>query len=232
MQSWASRAKAVPLYENEANDKAASKAFERLNAYLLDPIFRGAYAPWWLAEQGADAPDIKNGDMEIISSPCDFHGLNVYHGVFVEAAENTLGYNIHPFPKGYPHLALKWLKPVPQAVYWVCRYMKEVYGVEKTYITESGCACEDEVRKDGRILDLDRIEWLRNHFRQAHRAVSEGLGLSGYFVWSLMDNFEWAEGYIKRFGIVHVNYETQARTIKESGKWLSEFIREQCGHGH
>jgi beta-glucosidase len=219
----------VPMIESTENDLAAQKAYERMNAYLLDPICRGAYAPWWLEEQGADAPVVQPGDMEVISSLCDFHGINVYSGIFVEAANNAVGYQIIPFPTGYPHLALNWLKPVPQALYWACRYTKEAYAVQKFHITESGCACDDVLTPEGRVLDLDRLEWIRNHLRQAHRAVSEGLGLAGYFVWSLLDNLEWAEGYYKRFGIVHVDFETQVRVVKESAKWYRQVIREQSG---
>ena len=219
----------VPVSESPANDAAAQKAFEHMNSYLVDPIFRGAYASWWLAEQGADVPDIQDGDMQVISSPCDFHGINAYSGIFVEAADNAVGYKALKFPKGYTKLDLHWLKPVPQVLYWACRHLKGAYGVDKTYISENGCACDDELDADGRVVDLDRLEWLRNHLRQAQRATAEGLGLSGYFLWSLMDNFEWAEGYLKRFGIVHIDYATQARVLKESGKWYQGVIREQTG---
>lgn len=215
----------VPVAETPANLEAASKAFVRMNGYLTEPIFRGAYAPWWLEEQGAAAPVVREGDMALISSPCDFHGLNIYSGQFVEASGTAPGYRLLPFPKGYPKLALDWLKPVPQAIYWGCRHMQEIYGTPKFYISESGCACEDERDGEGRIIDLDRLSWLRSHFQEAHRAVSEGLGLEGYFVWSLLDNFEWAEGYSKRFGIIHVDYATQERTPKESARWYSEVIR-------
>ncbi len=217
----------VPVRESPANDMAAQKAFVHLNGYLADPIFRGAYSDWWLAEQGANAPDIQDGDMQVISSPCDFHGINAYSGFFVEAADNALGYKRLAFPKGYPKLALNWLKPVPQVLYWACRHLKDAYGVQKTYISESGCACEDERNAEGRVVDLDRLEWLRNHLRQAQRATAEGLGLSGYFLWSLMDNFEWSEGYFKRFGIVYIDYETQERVLKESALWYQAVIQEQ-----
>jgi beta-glucosidase len=215
----------VPVAETPAHEEAAQKAFVRIGGYLNDPIFKGAYAPWWLEEQGADAPIIRDGDMKLISSPTDFLGINVYSGFFVEPADDALGYRLLKFPKGYPRLALDWLKPVPQALYWAVRYYREAYGVTKTYISETGCACEDEKDETGRIIDLDRVQWIRSHVKEAHRAVREGLGLSGFFQWSLMDNFEWAEGYFKRFGIVHVDYETQERTPKESAYLYREIIR-------
>lgn len=215
----------VPLLDTPAHAAAAQKAFVRIEAYLADPIFKGAYAPWWLEEQGADAPEIRPGDMELISSPTDFLGVNVYSGYFVEPSQDALGYRFLPFPKGYPRMALDWLKPVPQALYWCVRHYREAYGVGKTYISETGCACDDEMNAEGRIVDLDRIQWLRSHVQEAQRAVREGLGLAGYFQWSLMDNFEWAEGYLKRFGIVHVDYDTQVRTPKESAYVYREIIR-------
>ncbi|MDB5050980.1 MAG: beta-galactosidase [Fibrobacteres bacterium] len=215
----------VPLAETPAHLDAARKAFIRIGANLNEPIFKGAYAPWWLEEQGADAPDIRDGDMEIISSPTDFLGINVYSGVFVEPSEDPAGYRVLPFPKGYPNLALPWLKPVPQALYWCCRYYREAYGIRKSYITEAGCACEDERDESGRIIDLARVQWLRDHVREAHRAVRDGLGLAGFFQWSLLDNFEWAEGYLKRFGMVYVDYGTQERIPKESAYLYKEIIR-------
>lgn len=215
----------VPLLDTPAHAAAAQKAFVRIEAYLADPIFKGAYAPWWLEEQGADAPDIRPGDMELISSPTDFLGINIYSGVFVEPSSDALGFRLLPFPKGYPRLDLDWLKPVPQALYWSVRHYREAYGVTKTYISETGCACDDEMTAEGRVIDLDRIQWLRSHVQEAQHAVDEGLGLAGFFQWSLMDNFEWSEGYLKRFGIVHVDYDTQVRTPKESAYVYREIIR-------
>jgi beta-glucosidase len=215
----------VPLIEDAEGARAAAAAFDRRNAYLLDPILRGAYASWWLEEQGPDAPEVAAGDLEVISSPCDFHGLNVYSAYFTEPSAGPEGFAIVPFPTGYPRLNLDWLKPVPQSIYWASRYMAEGYGVEKLYISESGCSCDDAKGADGRIMDLDRVQWLRDHFRQARRAVSEGLPLRGYFVWSLLDNFEWSEGYLKRFGIHYVDYETQERIPKASARYAREVFR-------
>jgi beta-glucosidase len=215
----------VPLAETPAHEEAALKAFIRIGANLAEPILKGAYADWWLEEQGADRPEIRDGDLKLISSPTDFMGVNVYSGVFTEPSEDALGYKLLPFPTGYPKLALDWLKPVPQALYWAVRYYREHYGVRKTYISETGCACDDVRDEKGRIVDLDRIQWMRSHVKEAHRAAREGLGLAGFFQWSLMDNFEWAEGYLKRFGLVYVDYETQERIPKESAYLYREIIK-------
>ena len=143
----------------------------------------------------------------------------------MEPSPDPEGYRVLPFPKGYPHLALPWLKPVPQALYWCCRFYREAYGIRKSYISETGCACDDERDGSGRIVDLDRMQWLRGHVEAAQRAVREDLGLAGFFQWSLLDNFEWAEGYRKRFGIVYVDYETRERIPKESAFLYREIIR-------
>lgn len=215
----------VPLVETPAYVEAARKAFVRENAYLQEPIYRGAYADWWLEEQGAARPEIREGDMQLISSPTDFIGFNVYSGSFVEPSDNARGYDFLPFPPGYPRLDLDWLKPVPQNIYWCARFYNRHYGIRKSYVSENGCACQDVVTPDGRVIDLDRVQWIRAHLLETRRAVREGLGLAGFFQWSLLDNFEWAEGYYKRFGIVYVDYETQKRIPKESARLYSEIIR-------
>ena len=215
----------VPLIETPEYIEAARKAFVRQNAYLNEPIFNGAYADWWLEEQGADRPDIREGDLGLISSPTDFIGHNVYFGAFTEPSADAKGYNILRFPSGFPKMALDWLKPVPQSIYWCARYYHDHYGMKKSYVTENGCACDDAVTADGRVIDTDRIQWIRYHLMETRRAAREGLGVAGFFQWSLMDNFEWSEGYLKRFGIVYVDYETQKRIPKESARVYGEVIR-------
>lgn len=218
----------VPALETEAHAEAARKAVVRFNGYMLEPLCHGAYAPWWLEEQGADAPEVAEGDLAAIAAPCDFMGLNIYSGVFVEPSASPAGFRELPFPKGYPKLEMNWLKPMPQVIYWGCRMMREVYGARDLYVTENGCACVDErVEVDGetRVMDSDRVQWLRDHFAAAKRAVDEGLPLKGFFVWSLLDNFEWQEGYSKRFGLLHVDYRTQRRTWKDSARWYKIVIQ-------
>jgi beta-glucosidase len=215
----------VPVLETPEYVEAARKAFARENAQIHEPVYNGAYADWWLEEQGADKPDIREGDLALISSPTDFIGINIYFGACVEPSADAKGYRILPMPEGYPKMDLDWLKPVPQALYWCVRNYREIYGIKKSYIAENGCACADTVDSDGRIIDLGRIHWIRSHLHEARRAAREGLGLAGFFQWSLLDNFEWSEGYYKRFGIVYVDYQTQKRIPKESAKYFSEVIR-------
>ena len=121
-------------------------------------------------------------------------------------------------------VAAPWLYIGPQITYWGPRLLKEIWDVDRVYITENGCAADDRPDVDGEIYDTDRVMYLRNHFISAQRCVSEGWPLKGYFVWSLLDNFEWAYGYSRRFGVVYVNYRTLERTPKLSARFYREVI--------
>jgi beta-glucosidase len=162
--------------------------------------------------------------MDLIASPTDFGGLNVYGGSYIEAAEGDDGYRVLEFPPCYPHALADWIKIVPQSVYWATRFLHELYGWPKIYVTENGCAMDDQL-DDGRVDDTDRMMYLRWYLSEAARAVAEGLPLAGYFAWSLMDNFEWAQGYTERFGLHYVDFETQERTAKLSAKYYAACVR-------
>ncbi len=130
------------------------------------------------------------------------------------------------FPAQYPCGDLPWLLVAPQVIYWSVRFAAEVFGVQTVYITENGAAYHDVVTAGGEIIDLDRREYIRNHLIAMHRTISEGYDVRGYFAWSFMDNFEWAEGFSKRFGLVYVDYPTQRRVPKLSGQWYAEAIKQ------
>jgi beta-glucosidase len=190
----------------------------------MGPVFLGNYPEAFLREASADAPPIEPGDMELIAQPTDYLGLNVYAGSFVRAGNDGRP-EVLPFPKQYPEGALWWLKLTPECLYWSVRLAAEVFGVRSFYMTESGATFDDELSASGEVLDLDRREYLRSYLVSLHRAIAEAYDVRGYFVWSLLDNFEWAEGYARRFGIVHVDYATQIRTPKLSARWYAEVIR-------
>lgn len=219
----------VPICESSSNVEAAKKAFHTCgqNGGIIFPALTGAYSPALLEQLGADAPDIHEGDLETIHQPLDSLGLNIYTGTYVQAANNELGYEFLDLPKGYPRMNMPWLNIMPEALYWGIRHISETLGREDLpiLITENGCAAQDEVNVNGEVLDTDRIMYLRQHLKAAHRAVSEGYPLKGYFVWSLMDNFEWAWGYDRRFGITFIDYSTQKRIPKASFDWYRECIR-------
>jgi beta-glucosidase len=214
----------IPVTETIADITAARAEYERTNRQLMGPVFLGHYPEAFLNEAGAAAPRVEPGDMEKIARPTDFLGLNVYAGNFVRAGAEGMP-KVLPFPRGYPEGALWWLKITPQSMYWAVRHAAEVFGVKSFYMTESGATFDDDFSPAGEVIDLHRREYVRSHLVEVHRAIAEGFDIRGYFLWSFLDNFEWAEGYEKRFGIVHVAFGTQVRTPKLSSQWYAEVIR-------
>jgi beta-glucosidase len=136
----------------------------------------------------------------------------------------ALGYAVVPNPQSYPHMESPWLNIGPEILYWAPRHLKEIWGVENVFITENGCSSHDRPAADGKVYDTDRVMYLRNNLTHAQRAVVEGWPLKGYFCWSLLDNFEWNDGYTKRFGLFYVNFETQKRVPKLSADFYREVI--------
>ncbi|MFB2983296.1 GH1 family beta-glucosidase [Microseira sp. BLCC-F43] len=220
----------VPLYESPENIAATQKAFHTCgsNGGIIFPALTGAYSPALLEILGEDAPDIQAGDLEIIHQPLDYLGLNIYKGAYVRAIDNEQGYEILDLPKGYPKMHMPWLNIVPESIYWGIRHVSDTLGRKDLpiLITENGCAAQDEINAQGEVIDSDRILYLRQYLKSAHRALSEGYPLTGYFLWSLMDNFEWSWGYDRRFGIIYIDYQTQQRLPKASFHWYRECIRQ------
>ena len=217
----------VPVTETPSDIAAARFEYARRTEQLMGPVFLGRYPASFLDEAGKDAPTVAAGDLELISQRTDFLGLNVYFGEFIRSTPEGRPESL-TLSSQYPKADISWLHIVPQAIYWAIRHTHEIYGVDTFYITENGAPYADVVRPDGEIHDLARREFLRNQLISLHRAVQEGFDVRGYFLWSLMDNYEWAEGYAKRFGIVHVDYETQRRTPKLSAEWYSKVVKSNC----
>ena len=220
----------IPVIETPENIEAAKRAFvaEEHNGTVLVPALTGAYQPQALEALGANAPEVQPGDMKTIAQPLDVLGYNIYTGSYVRAAGNARGYEILPLPREYPQMHMPWLNFVPESLYWGVRMISDALGKKDlpVLITENGCATEDDVTATGEVFDLSRVMYLRSYLRNAHRAVSEGYPLKGYFHWSLLDNFEWSWGYTRRFGITHVDYATQRRTPKQSFRWYQKVIQE------
>jgi beta-glucosidase len=215
----------IPAIETPANIRAAEMATRELNAGYLTVMMEGKYTDAYLAKAGNDAPKFTSEDLRIISSPVDFLGLNVYTpDHYVIAADNAQGFTLAPFPASFPHMKASWLRPGPEAIYWVPRHVAKLWNVQSIYITENGTSGSDQRAADGTIYDVDRIMYLRNYLTQLQRATSEGVPVAGYFLWSLMDNFEWSDGYEQRFGIYHVDFETKRRTPKLSASFYRETI--------
>ena len=215
----------VPILEEPEHIKAAGEALREMSGMYLTPILEGAYHPNYLAEQGDDAPHFTDADMKAISEPLDFVGINQYAPTYVRADDRSpKGWSVVPNGEGYPRMHMPWLHVGPAILYWMPRLLSEVYGVKAVYVTENGAANPDRPDDRGEVLDTARAMYLQQHLIHAARATAEGYPLKGYFVWSLLDNFEWAMGYTRRFGIHYVNYETQQRTPKLSAKFYKNVI--------
>lgn len=214
----------VPVIETPEHIEASKRALRRENAMFLTAIMEGKYLDDYLTEQGAAAPKVEPGDMTAIGSPLDFVALNVYAPNYVRADDSAKGYAVLPHLKSSPRMASPWLYVGPEVAYWAVRNVSELWKPKALYISENGCSADDPVT-NGVVYDADRIMYLRNYLTEFHRAAAEGYPLKGYFLWSLMDNFEWADGYGLRFGLHHVDFATQKRTPKLSAAWYRELIR-------
>jgi beta-glucosidase len=219
----------IPAIETPANVRAAEIATRELNAGYLTAILEGKYTDAFLAYAGSNAPTFTPEDLKVIASPIDFVGLNVYQpNQYVVAGENGAPFALLPFAATFPHMNSNWLRIGPEAMYWAPRHVAKLWNVQSIYITENGTSAADQVAENGKIYDVDRIMFLRNYLTQLRRATSEGVPVRGYFLWSLMDNFEWSDGYEKRFGLYHVDFKTQRRTPKLSASFYREVIRKNA----
>ena len=215
----------VPVIEAPEHIAAAELATRELNAPYVTAIMEGRYRESFLAAAGADAPKVAAEDMNVIGTPVDFVGINVYApGAYVEASDAAPGYTAIPLPRSYPHMESRWLTFGPDTLYWAPRQVARLWGVKDIYITENGTSAADQPAADGKVYDIDRVMFLRQYLAQLRRATSEGVPVRGYFVWSLLDNFEWLEGYSIRFGLHYVDYLTLKRTPKLSASFYKKVI--------
>ena len=214
----------VPVVETPSEIAAAQKATRQINAPFLTAVMEGKYTDAYLTKEGADAPKHTDSEMKAISSPLDFLGLNVYTPEYVRGDDSPAGFAMVSRPVSFPHMASPWLFIGPEVIYWAVRNVSEVWKPKELYITENGCSSDDVLEKDGHVYDTDRVMYLRNHLTQLQRAAAEGYPIKGYFLWSLLDNYEWADGYSKRFGVTYVDFKTQKRTPKLSSTFYRETI--------
>jgi beta-glucosidase len=158
----------------------------------------------------------------------DFLGLNVYYPTYVRASSAEPGYEIVKPPSTFPHMQSEWLTIGPESLYWTPKLAAETWKLKEIFITENGCSADDQFAHDGHIYDSDRVMYLRNYLTQLQRATAEGVPIKGYFLWSLLDNFEWGSGYAKRFGLTYVDYRSQKRTPKTSFAFYQHVIAENA----
>ena len=214
-----------PVIETEEHIKASVLATRVLNAPYLTVIMEGKYMEQYLREEGSNAPQFSAEDLKVISSPIDLLGINIYNPTYIRADSGEKGYAVVPLPSSYPHMASAWLNIGPEGLYWGVRHAAEIWNNKDIYVTENGCSSADVVAPDGRVYDTDRVMFLRNYLINLQRAAAEGFPIHGYFLWSLLDNFEWADGYNLRFGIYYVDFKTQKRIPKMSAGFYKEVIR-------
>ena len=214
----------VPVIESAEHIEAAKRAFREENAPFLTAVMEGKYTDGYIEREGANAPKVQGDDLKIIGSPLDFVGLNVYQPEYARADAGASGYSVARRPSSFPHMASPWLFIGPEVIYWAIRHTSDLWNPHAIYITENGCSCEDLRDAEGRIEDTDRVMFLRNYLTHLQRAAAQGYPIKGYFLWSLLDNYEWADGYSKRFGIHYVDFNTRKRTRKLSADWYREVI--------
>jgi beta-glucosidase len=224
-----------PATDSEQDRKAAERCHALLNTWFLEPALKGRY-PEAMAFLPESAMRIKPGDLDKMRAPLDFIGINLYYRTLASA------------PGAFERIAnaQQWLFPVkmsggqqgpktgngwevwPQALYDIVTRITRDFNHPQIEITESGCAYNDAPDSQGLINDTNRIEYHRQYLHALHQAMAEGADVRGYHAWSLLDNFEWAEGYNQRFGLAYVDYKTQQRTIKESGHWYAKVAAGNC----
>lgn len=192
------------------------------NSWFADPMILGRYPEDGLNLFADCLPEIRQSDLQTIHQPLDFYGVNIYHGDVVRASDGG-GTEQQPATPGCARTTMGW--PVsPQALYWGPKFLYERYRLPIA-ITENGMANPDWVQDDGRVQDPQRIDFLSRYLRELHKAVADGVSVDAYFQWSVMDNFEWAFGFSKRFGLIHIDYKTQRRTLKDSAYWYRNVIQ-------
>jgi beta-glucosidase len=215
---------AEPASPSEADAQAADMAWEREEALFLDPLFKARYPEAVGVDSKRTASWLQPGDMELVSQPLDFLGINFYSRRLVRADGAVKRV------EGSEYTEMGWEVHAP-SLRSLLRRMHTTYRLPGVYITENGAAFPDVVSNDGKIHDVRRQEYLRAHLAQVSMAIQDGVDVRGYFAWSLLDNFEWVHGFSKRFGLVYVDFETQERTLKDSGAWYSRAIAARAVEG-
>ena len=216
---------ATPATAMPEDIAAAQMADARGRRWYTDPLFKGCYPDEVLAELGADAPQVEAGDMAAIAQPMDYLGVNYYMRSVVSAS----GEPWNAAARGLPVSDMDWEIYAPGLTDLLCLLHHDYPALPPLYVTENGGAFKDDQIARGRVQDDDRIAYLQTHIAAVAAAMDKGVRMAGYMVWSLMDNFEWASGYLKRFGIVHVDYASQVRTPKASAEWYRDFLRQWRG---
>lgn len=221
----------LPGSDRPEDIEATQRLYDETHSFFLDPVFRGTYPEALFSWLGTQAPKVHDGDLDIIQTPIDFLGINHYNTdlVFYDVM-STHWLKVRSVPysaPGWGQTEMGW-GINPPGIKREIMNVVERYGNPKIIITENGCAMPDEPDENGFVADWNRIFFLKAHLQQVHEAIQEGANVQGYFVWSILDNFEWERGYSRRFGLVRVDYETLRRIPKQSAYWYGDVIRENA----
>jgi beta-glucosidase len=213
-----------PVTDSDADYAVAERQDARQNRLFLDPVFRAHYAPETIEAFGGVQPPIEDGDLDVIGTPIDFLGVNYYSRSVVQAGADDAVQHVKP--PGSQYTEMGW-EVWPDGLRRLLLRVQSDYSPPRMYVTENGAAFSDVRLHDGSVRDPERKDYIEAHLHAIAQAIDQGADVHGYFLWSLLDNFEWAHGYSKRFGIVFVDYPTLDRIVKASGRWYSDFIRRQ-----
>lgn len=213
-----------PVGDLERDQQAAILVDGFMNRWFLDPVFGRGYPQDMLDFLGEAAPDVQPGDLDLIARPTEFLGINTYQPTYANYDPNGMFGQVGMPRVAGERTAMDWIVK-PEGLFDLLQRVHADYAPEHLFITENGSAWDDPAPRDGRVADPRRVDYLHGHLLAARDAIAAGVPLAGYFAWSLLDNFEWAEGYAKRFGLTYVDFATQARTIKDSGRFYAETIR-------
>ncbi|HIJ65063.1 MAG TPA: beta-glucosidase [Candidatus Hydrogenedentes bacterium] len=218
----------IPVSGQAADVEAARKSmftYDKITSWSntgwFDPIYLGRYPEDMLEVCGDKMALVRAEDMKIIHQPLDFFGINIYAGIYVRAGEDGAPVEVQ-WPPETPLTAFNWVV-TPEVMYWGVKFLFERYGLP-IYVTENGASCNDWPSLDGKVHDPQRIDFVARHLRELARAMDDGADVRGYFHWSIVDNFEWAEGYKERLGLIYVNLETGERFWKDSAYWYKNLI--------
>jgi beta-glucosidase len=214
----------VPASDSDADAAAAVRHDGSRNRWFLDPLYgRGYPADMW-ALMGDSVPSVHEGDLDAIAVATDFLGVNYYFPeVVADAPGNWPTASRVIVPPQAERTAFGW-EVSPQGMVTLLERIQRDWSPAEVFLTENGSTYDDVVESDGSIRDFERRSYLARHLDAARQALALGVPLKGYFAWSLLDNFEWAEGFVRRFGLTYVDYATQKRTLKASGQWYAEFL--------
>lgn len=214
----------------EADVEAAKRVAMQNNCLFGDAVMKGCYPQEYfdyLEKQGVVLPTILPGDMDLICQNVDFFGLNNYYAEYIMADDSQWPLHAKAMKTGRDLTEADW-EVCPDGMYDLLVWIQKRYQPEKLIITENGAASNDWINSEGKVEDTLRIEFLKRYLSAVHQAIEAGVPVAGYYVWCFCDNFEWAWGLKRRFGIVYVDYKTQKRTPKNSAYWLSKVIRDNA----